>query len=249
MSNRNPWLNDEPTSSRGGFDPNKDYLQEHVQKQQQTLESQQRALRVLTETEQIGADTAVELKRQGEVLNRAEAKVENINENLNVAEYHVRTIKSWFGGLTNKFRKQPAGKTSSNENQATENQEQINQMNLNAEAAGEMVHQSNTKSNVMAARGGNLNLSNNYGSKGGGGSNFNTNSSNKKQSQFDLYENQIDSNLDQMSSGLSRLKDLGMGLKTELDSQNAQLDRVNAKMAKVDERTANVNQVLRRLNN
>lgn len=236
MSNRNPWLNDQTTTSpSGGFDPNKDYLQEHVQKQQQTLESQQRALRVLTETEQIGADTAVELKRQGEVLNRAEAKVENINENLNVAEYHVRTIKSWFGGLTNKFRKQPVGKTASNE--AAEAAEQVNQMNLNAQAAGERVPASSPAQNVNFS-------TQNYSQN----SSNNVSNSNKKQSQFDLYEHQIDSNLDQMSSGLSRLKDLGMGLKTELDSQNAQLDRVNAKMSKVDERTANVNQVLRRLN-
>ena len=109
MSRRNPWLEDESPSSSNNrnFDPNRDYLQEHVQKQQDTLASQQRALRVLTETEQIGADTAVELSRQGEVLTRAEQKVDNINENLNTAEHHIKTIKSWWGGFTNKFKKQP----------------------------------------------------------------------------------------------------------------------------------------------
>merc|ERR1711874_880996 len=64
-------------------------------------------MRVLAETEQIGADTAVELSRQGEVLTRAEQKVDNINENLNTAEHHIKTIKSWWGGFTNKFKKQP----------------------------------------------------------------------------------------------------------------------------------------------
>merc|ERR1712071_121584 len=68
-------------------------------------------MRVLAETEQIGADTAVELSRQGEVLTRAEVKVDNINENLNTAEHHIRTIKSWWGGFTNKYRKQPVTKT------------------------------------------------------------------------------------------------------------------------------------------
>ena len=112
MSRRNPWLEDEhnntsSSNNTNSFDPNRDYLQEHVQKQQETLASQQRALRVLTETEQIGADTAVELSRQGEVLTRAEQKVDNINENLNTAEHHIKTIKSWWGGFTNKFKKQP----------------------------------------------------------------------------------------------------------------------------------------------
>ena len=62
-------------------------------------------------------------------------------------------------------------------------------------------------------------------------------------------ENQIGSNLDQMSMGLGRLKDLGMGLNDELQKQNNQLGRLNDKMSKVDERTSNVNGVLRRLNN
>merc|ERR1712226_125324 len=123
MSRRNPWLEDENTSSstnnQANFDPNRDYLQEHVQKQQDTLASQQRALRVLTETEQIGADTAVELSRQGEVLTRAEQKVDNINENLNTAEHHIQTIKSWWGGFTNKFKKPPASRQPQTNNTAT----------------------------------------------------------------------------------------------------------------------------------
>jgi len=252
MSNRNPWLDDTPSSSsrNNNFDPNKDYLQEHVTKQKQTLESQQRALRVLTETEQIGADTAVELKRQGEVLNRAETKVDNINENLNVAEYHVRTIKSWFGGLTNKFRKQPNrggssnGPNGQNEQEAADHAADVEQINRQADTANELVHNMNRQDNVNRVR--NSNHPNH-------GQNQNINpqpsSGSSAPTQFDLYENQIDSNLDQMSSGLSRLKDLGMGLNTELANQNNQLERLNNKMGKVDERTANVNQVLRRLNN
>merc|ERR1712088_1245 len=235
MPTGNPWLDDEPSSSsrgRGGFDPNKDYLQEHVTKQKQTLESQQRALRVLTETEQIGADTAVELKRQGEVLNRAETKVDNINENLNVAEYHVRTIKSWFGGLTNKFRKQPPRAAAAQE-ENHENDMETEQVNHQAETATELVNNMNRQDTANQAR-------NQPSYK---------NSSPHQPTQFDLYENQIDSNLDQMSSGLSRLKDLGMGLNTEINKQNNQLERLNNKMSKVDDRTANVNQVLRRLNN
>ena len=104
---RNPWLEDEDGKSPAVFDPNFDYLQEHKKAQEGTLQSQQRALRILAETEEVGADTAVELKRQGEVLNKAEQKVDKIQEDLKKADFHMRTIKSWWGGFTNKFRKKP----------------------------------------------------------------------------------------------------------------------------------------------
>jgi len=235
MANRNPWLDDSPSSNtrNGNFDPNHDYLQEHCVMQKSTLESQQRSLRILAETEQVGADTAVELKRQGEVLNRAETKVDNINENLNVAEYHVRTIKSWWGGWTNRFRKQPTPKSQSQEEEEHNMQGQsIGSINAHreAESASEVVNSMNRQDHVNSVRN-----QNNYKNTG-------------QSNQYDLYENQIESNLDQMSSGLSRLREQGLTLQTELGSQNTQLDRLNNKMETVDSRTGKVNAVLRRLN-
>ena len=241
----NPWLDDEPTSnSRNTWDPNKDYLQEHVQKQKQTLESQQRALRLLAESEQVGADTAVELKRQGEVLDRAEQKVDNINENLNVAEYHVRTIKSWFGGITNKFRKKPPGSEGQGqqgESVTSQNIAAAQENNQNAQHVARQINPGTSGQSSSSAAAINSTNNNNNNRQ-----HINTN---KPMTQFDLMENQIGSNLDQMSMGLGRLKDLGMGLNDELQKQNNQLERLNGKMSKVDERTSNVNGVLRRLNN
>merc|ERR1712038_1156164 len=192
MSRRNPWLDDEQntSSSNNGnsFDPNRDYLQEHVQKQQDTLASQQRALRVLTETEQIGADTAVELSRQGEVLTRAEQKVDNINENLNTAEHHIKTIKSRWGGFTNKFKKQPqqvqkSGPTEEVVENTSESAHKavVNQMNNQQQNP---TTSSSSSSQPKPASG--------------------------QMHQYDLYENQIDTNLDQMSAGLGRLKNMGL---------------------------------------
>ena len=66
--------------------------------------------------------------------------------------------------------------------------------------------------------------------------------------QYDLHEQQISSNLDQMSSGLNRLKNMGMDLQAELTNQNAQLERMGNKMQTVDDKTARVNAELRRLN-
>jgi len=224
-SRRNPWLEDEQdnsfASNNTNFDPNRDYLQEHVKKQEETLASQQRALRVLTETEQIGADTAVELSRQGEVLTRAETKVDNINENLNTAEHHIRTIKSWWGGFTNKYRKQPQTK------QPVEKVEGAPE-NTSESAHAAVSHQINQVSSPkMSSQ-----------SKPASG----------KMHQYDIYENQIDTNLDSMSAGLGRLKNMGLNLNAELETQDKQIGRLNKKMEKVDQRTSNVNSVLRGLN-
>ena len=62
--------------------------------------------------------------------------------------------------------------------------------------------------------------------------------------QYDLYEGQIDSNLDQMSAGLGGLKNMGLNLNSELEVQDKQIGRLNKKMEKVDQRTSNVNSVL-----
>jgi len=229
MSRRNPWLEDENTSSsnnnQANFDPNRDYLQEHVQKQQDTLASQQRAMRVLAETEQIGADTAVELSRQGEVLTRAEQKVDNINENLNTAEHHIKTIKSWWGGFTNKFKKQPPqlqrGGTEQVE-QTPENTSESAHKAVSNQINQSQISSPNTTSQPKPASG--------------------------QMHQYDLYEGQIDSNLDQMSAGLGRLKNMGLNLNSELEVQDKQIGRLNKKMEKVDQRTSNVNSVLRGLN-
>merc|ERR1712071_737238 len=229
MSNRrNPWLEDEQNNSstsnnNTNFDPNRDYLQEHVQKQQDTLASQQRAMRVLAETEQIGADTAVELSRQGEVLTRAEVKVDNINENLNTAEHHIRTIKSWWGGFTNKYRKQPLTKTPVERVEGTPE----NTSESAHAAVSQQINQVSSSSPKMSSQ-----------PKPASG----------QMHQYDLYENQIDTNLDQMSAGLGRLKNMGLNLNTELETQDKQIGRLNKKMAKVDKRTSNVNSVLRGLN-
>merc|ERR1712110_115569 len=166
--------------------------------------------------------TAVELSRQGEVLTRAEQKVDNINENLNTAEHHISTIKSWWGGFTNKFKKQPAPRQPPNNNTST----------------SENTQEASVSQSAVINKVNNVPVSQPQASS----------SSTGQMHQYDLYENQIDSNLDQMSAGLGRLKNLGMGLNTELNTQDKQLERLNKKMARVDARTENVNSVLRGLN-
>ncbi|NXC12624.1 SNP29 protein, partial [Corythaeola cristata] len=48
------------------------------------------------------------------------------------------------------------------------------------------------------------------------------------------YHQKIDNNLDEMSSGLSRLKNLALGLQTEIDEQDDMLDRLTKKVETLD---------------
>merc|ERR1711879_665173 len=160
------------------------------------------------------------------VLNRAETKVDGINENLNTAEHHIRTIKSWWGGFTNKFRKQPPNSNDANGQQQPQSSTSGHE-NREAEAAQAVANDVHQRQQIPRST-----------PKG-------MQSSTGQMHQYDLYENQIDSNLDQMSSGLNRLKNMGLGLNDELVKQDKQLNRLNTKMSRVDERTGKVNNVLR----
>ena len=48
-----------------------------------------------------------ELDRQGEVLRNAEKKVDKMEQDMKQTDRHIRSIKSLWGGLVNKFYKAP----------------------------------------------------------------------------------------------------------------------------------------------
>ena len=80
------------------------HLQERIGRvENESLESTQRALRVLNETHEIGVKTAEELVRQGEKLQSVEEHLDDVNNKLTATQKNLNQIKSVFGGLKNKF--------------------------------------------------------------------------------------------------------------------------------------------------
>jgi synaptosomal-associated protein 29 len=69
----------------------------------ESLESTRRALRMINETHQVGAETAQELYRQGEKLQSMETKIDQVNDTLTATQKNLNQIKSIFGGFKNKF--------------------------------------------------------------------------------------------------------------------------------------------------
>merc|ERR1719189_291985 len=66
-----------------------------------TIESSNRSLGLLFESEKVGAATGVELQRQKEQLLRTEGRLDEINDTLKQSERHLTGIKSVFGGIKN----------------------------------------------------------------------------------------------------------------------------------------------------
>ena len=97
-------------------------IQERIgQVENDSLESTQRALRCLNETNEIGVKTAEELIRQGEKLDNINQRLDDVDNTLYQTQKNLNQIKSIFGGFKNKFFKQkapeplPHSKSSSND--------------------------------------------------------------------------------------------------------------------------------------
>jgi len=229
---------------------NKEYGMDRVQAlmdkrreiEERTLDSSNRSLGLLYESERAGAATAEELNRQKEQLKRTEERLDDINSTLKTSERHLQGIKSVFGGIKNYF---------SSRNAAT--------------AATNNATQSKTSSISSAPNG-------NSGANAGSNAQYNDNRLNKYEDSGDRYDDRsenhpalrtrglhensnksvddiLDSNLDEMSQGLGRLKGLALNLNEELEEHNAILDRLDDKTANADWRVKKQNKDMDKLLN
>ncbi|XP_070572380.1 synaptosomal-associated protein 29-like [Ptychodera flava] len=229
---RNPFFDDddeysfEAASSRrneDNYDDDWDFVQHQKQeREQESLRSTQRALGVMYETERIGVDTAEELVRQGEQLNRIEKNVDKINKDLKTTQTHLTSLKSVFGGFVNMFRSKPKEEEEPKNERAT------------SERLEKAIHRTEAREGPRNDEHPAMRLrdpySQNYYDRydadrtDGFGSHRSTRSANA----------QIDRNIDEMSSGMSRLKDLALGLGDEIELQNDQIERVTNKTKTAD---------------
>lgn len=77
------------------------YEQKRKEIEGRTLESSQRSIGLLRETEQVGVATASELAKQREQLEKTRDQLDTINTSLKFSQRHLNGIKSMFGGLKN----------------------------------------------------------------------------------------------------------------------------------------------------
>lgn len=75
--------------------------------ERENLERLHNALRVARETEQVGAETCLELQNQTEQIHRIAEKTQNINHNLQQSKRVVRGMSGFMGRVKNWFSKPP----------------------------------------------------------------------------------------------------------------------------------------------
>ncbi|XP_050537215.1 synaptosomal-associated protein 29 isoform X2 [Daktulosphaira vitifoliae] len=184
--------------------------------EQRTLQSTERTLRLLRESENIGTATAEELVRQREQLQNTDRRLDEINSNLRVSQKHIQGIKSIFGNFKNMLSGKsslPARSASIDEPSVAPNISAVRRSTLCATLA-----QTNSNLSSMEEHPG-LRIR-------GLTDNEVTKPSNVQSS--------LDNNLDEILGSVTRLKGLALGLGEEIDSQNDLVENIIGKADKAD---------------
>jgi len=234
--------------SEGNRDNGIDRVQALMQKrreiEERTVDSSNRSLGLLYESERAGAATAEELNRQKEQLKRTEERLDDINSTLKTSERHLQGIKSVFGGIKNYFSSKNAAAAAGSGNST-----QIRSSSTSTSANG------NAASNVASNAPYNSNRLNGYeddidrldDTRGQNHPGLRTRGLHENSNKS--VDELLDSNLDEMSLGLGRLKGLALNLNEELEEHNSILDRLDDKTANADWRVKKQNKDMDKLLN
>ncbi|XP_074777017.1 synaptosomal-associated protein 29 isoform X3 [Athene noctua] len=210
------------------------YLQQEVlRRSAATADSTTRSLSLLYESERIGVAASEELVRQGEALKRTEQMVDKMDQDLKTSQRHINSIKSVWGGLVNYFKaKPPESKPEQNgtpEYCANSRLKEAMMSSKEQESKYQETHPNLRKldnSDLVSSV---------------------QRDSYPKNQHLRAYHQKIDNNLDEMSSGLSRLKNLALGLQTEIDEQDDMLDRLTKKVETLDVNIKSTDKKVRQL--
>ncbi|XP_078278035.1 synaptosomal-associated protein 29 [Rhinoraja longicauda] len=199
------------------------------------VHSSGRSVALIYETEQAGADTAQELLRQGDALRRTDKMLDKMDQDLKVSQKHINSIKSIFGGITNYF------KVKNPEPQASPQPEKQTRSKLQ-----DSLDKSKQQDEQYQANHPNLRKLDTSGF-GAASSSAAENNNYPRNNYLRACHDQMDDNLDMMTSGLGRLKGLAVGLRTEIDEQDEIIDRVTGKVDRVETKIGATDRQLRKL--
>ncbi|NXE55099.1 SNP29 protein, partial [Casuarius casuarius] len=177
-----------------------------------------------------------ELVRQGEALKRTEQMVDKMDQDLKTSQRHINSIKSVFGGLVNYFKPKPP--------ESKPEQNGTPEYNANSRLKEAMMSSKEQESKYQESHP-NLRRLDNSGLVDSISSV--QRDAYPKNQHLRAYHQKIDNNLDEMSSGLSRLKNLALGLQTEIEEQDDVLDRLTKKVETLDVNIASTDKRVRQL--
>lgn len=216
-------------------------LEEKRQIEQRTLQSTKNSLGLIYETEKVGLQTAEELLHQREQLNNVDEKLDSINSIMRVSQKHLTSMKSIFGGFKNYFSK---GNEQAGVNKPTRlsSSTSDNRLQQTVETIRKDEGDVNSQSRHPAMRKKELPT---FDEEPPSTNNYNKGNSFQQISRN--VDRQLDENLSEMSMGINRLKDLALGLGTEIESQNQLLDTITSKSERAQDTISNQNRQMKRI--
>lgn len=267
---RNDELFSGPSSSVG--EPMSRYEQMQQQKQQsmnRQIDSTNRCLANIYDSEQIGVATAEELLAQGEQLDNVERKLDKILVDTKTSQRHLNGIKSIFGGLKNwwagEAKKDEAAQPPPLKKQSEALQKAMSvdrdpgshpAFRLRSGDVRGFYDEDVVDFNPNDSRGfgsqkttmSSTSMKSGFETQEATGGGFSSQKQSGQSSEWKEYEANLDRNLDMMSGGMNRLKMLATGLGEEIEAQNDQIEnRIMIKVDKSDIKIRDQNRQMRQI--
>lgn len=216
--------------------------------EERTLQSAKNSLGLVYEAEKVGITTAEELVRQGEKLSTIDANLDAMNSTMRVTQKHLTSMKSMFGGLKNYFSGKPA-ETAAGPAKLPASQSETGisskpnpyQSKLNQTIDSISNESKNSRPHPAFARQG-ITFDDDVD-----GSKQPTARSSSPASRSKDVDKILDDNLSDLGLGLSRLKNLALGLGTEIESQDEMLNRIMQKEERAEETMGYQNRQMRQI--
>ncbi|KAF6730078.1 Synaptosomal-associated protein 29 [Oryzias melastigma] len=216
------------------------YLQQEVMRTAQSaVDSSHRSLGLIYESEKMGVETAEELVRQGEALRRTDKMLDNMDQDLKTSQTHINSIKSVWGGIVNYFKSKPETKPPNEEPKAYQANERLQSALSNSREYEDKYQASHPSLRKLDTS--------------GFGATASVERSSSRQNGYPQNQHlreahqTLDNNLDEMCGGLARLKNLGLGLQSEIDSQDDSIGSLLNKVDKMDVKISSTNQQIKKL--
>lgn len=186
------------------------FLERKLEIENRTLQSTERSIGLLRDSEQVGIATAEELSRQREQLERTDKRLDEINQTLRFSQKHINGIKSVFSSLKNYISGRndsasPSISSNSSIQQSNNSifQEKIPEYDRYENHPTTRIRNSDMNEQIVAS-----------GSKG--------------------FTARLDANLQEMHSSISKLKGLATDLSFEIDTQNDLIETITDKTELAD---------------
>lgn len=217
-------------------------LEERRRIEERTLQSAKASVALVYESEKVGVSTAEELVRQGEKLQNIDSNLDSMNSTMRMTQKHITSMKSLFGGIKNYFSKTPNDPPPSSL--------------TSSRSSGGIVpsrpnhYQSKLGETIEAISSNDTSHTQNHPSFARKAMSFDDESqpdASKPPSRSKEIEKALDNNLDELGLGLGRLKNLAIGLGSEIEEQNDMIERIMSKEERAEETMSYQNRQMRQI--